>query len=216
MAARVQCLFLAGLLAAPWAAQLPAQTTDEEVLEGIVEPGLERREIPRRRVPSRDFEAGLFVGAMSVEDFGTNVAFGLSLGYHITEDFFVEGVYGRTDTSETSFERLTGSVELLTDDERELSYYNVSLGYNLFPGEVFLGRSRSFNSAFYLIAGAGNTDFAGQTQFTFNVGAGFRLSLYDWLALRFDARDHIFELDLLGDEELLHNLALTMGVTFFF
>ena len=82
---------------------------------------------------------------------------------------------GRTDTDQTSFEDLSGGAQLLTDDERQLTYYNISLGWNVFPGEVFIGSGYAFNSALYLIGGVGNTDFGGDNHFTVNVGAGYRL-----------------------------------------
>ena len=56
--------------------------------------------------------------------------------YHVTEGFFVELAAGKANTELTSFERLSGAAQLLTDSEREYSYYNVSLGYNIFPGET--------------------------------------------------------------------------------
>ena len=49
-----------------------------------------------------------------------------------------------------------------------------------------------------------------------DVGAGYRLLLTDWLALRIDVRDHIFESDLLGEDEYKHNLEAHTGLSVFF
>jgi hypothetical protein len=38
----------------------------------------------------------------------------------------------------------------------------------------------------------------------------------DWLALRVDARDHVFDVDLLGESQTNHNLEFTGGVSIFF
>jgi outer membrane beta-barrel protein len=184
--------------------------------EPVIEPELERREITEADIDSEDFEVGAFIGVMNVEDFGTNLVYGARAAYHITEDFFAEAAVGRTDTDQTSFEDLSGGARLLTDDERQLTYYNVSLGWNVFPGEVFIGSDHAFNSALYLIGGVGNTDFGGDNHFTVNVGAGYRLLLTDWVALHIDMRDHIFESDLLGDNEYKHNLEAHTGLTVFF
>jgi outer membrane beta-barrel protein len=178
----------------------------------VIEPELERREITEADIDSEDFEVGGFVGLMNVEDFGTNLVYGVRAAYHITEDFFAEAALGRTDTDQTSYEDLSGGARLLTDDERQLTYYNLSLGWNALPGEVFIGRGHAFNSALYLIGGAGNTDFGGDNHFTVNVGAGYRLLLTDWAALHVDVRDHIFESDLLGDDEYKHNLEAHTGL----
>ena len=107
--------------------------------------------------------------------------------YHVTEGFFVELAGGKANTELTSFERLSGAAQLLTDAEREYSYYNVSLGYNIFPGEHFIGRRRAMNTATYVIGGVGKTSFAGDDRFTVNFGIGMRLMPLDWLA---DSRRH--------------------------
>jgi len=181
-----------------------------------VEPQLERRDITEADIDSENIEAGIFVGVMNVEDFGTNLVYGARMAFHFTEDFFAEGAYGRTDTDQTSFEKLSGGAKLLSDDDRRLEYYNISLGYNILPGEVFIGSDHAFNSALYLIAGVGSTEFAGDSNFTVNVGTGFRLLMNDWTALHLDFRDHIFESDVLGSDKTMHNLEGTAGLTFFF
>ena len=38
----------------------------------------------------------------------------------------------------------------------------------------------------------------------------------DWLSLRIDVRDYVFESDLLGSNETLNNLEFTGGLTVFF
>jgi outer membrane beta-barrel protein len=153
---------------------------------------------------------------MSVEDFGVNTVAGLRFAYHITEGFFVELGAGQTDTELTSFERLSGAAQLLTDPQREYSYYNLSMGYNIFPGESFIGRNRAINTSFYVIAGVGKTRFAGDDRFTVNIGAGMRFLPLDWMALHIDVRDHILDVDLLGQEKTVNNLEAHVGLTFFF
>lgn len=184
--------------------------------EPIISPEIERREIRAADIDTEDFEVGVYGGVMSVEDFGTNPVYGLRLTYHVTEDVFVAASYGRTDTSRTSYERLSGNVQLLQDSDRELSYYNLSFGLNLMPGEGFVGSSWAFSSAFYISGGVGSTSFAGDDQFTWNVGAGYRLLATDWLALHVEARDHVFDLDLLGQQQTNHNLEFTGGLSIFF
>ncbi|MGB2336675.1 MAG: outer membrane beta-barrel domain-containing protein, partial [Alcanivorax sp.] len=104
-----------------------------------------------------------------------------------------------------------------TDDEREYTYYQVGVGYNLLPGEAFLSENRAYNNALYLMGGAGMTDFAGDDhQFTLSLGVGYRLLINDWMALRVDMKDHIFNLDVLGEDKTTHNLELTAGIGVFF
>jgi outer membrane beta-barrel protein len=222
MAGRI-CIFLlrnsltaalAGLLFAVGAVR--ANDLMEHDNGSVIEPELQRRTITEADIDSEDFEAGAYAGVMSIEDFGTNFVYGVRAAYHITEDFFVEAAYGRTEANETSYETLSGGAKLLTDSERKFDYYNISLGYNLFPGEAFIGGGHAFNTALYVIAGVGNTEFADDSHFTVNGGAGYRFLLTDWMALHVDVRDYIFKSDLFGNDKTTNNLEFTGGLTFFF
>lgn len=225
MESRLRFLFLsAALLAVPalsGCSSLPFFGPDEdteiaEAPEQVIEPEVERREIVQPKIDTEDFEVGVYAGGMSVEDFGVNAVYGATIAYHFSEALFVEGAIGRTDTEETSFERLSGAAEILTDDERQFTYYNASIGWNVFPGEAFFGRGRAFNQSFYVIAGLGSTRFGGDDLFTINLGAGYRLLFNDVFALRIDFRDHAFDTDLLGESKTAHNLTGHVGFTFFF
>jgi len=182
----------------------------------VIDPEVDRREIKEPAIDREDFEIGGYVGIMSIEDFGSNVSYGLRLAYHITEGFFVEGTVGQSDGGLTSFEVLSGGARLITDSERTMTYYNLNLGYNILPGEVFIGEGRAYNTNLYLIAGLGSTRFAGDDRFTVNVGAGYRFLLTDAVALHIDFRDHLFDIDLLGEEKTAHNLEGHLGFTVFF
>ena len=180
----------------------------------VIDPEVERRKIKEPAIDREDFELGAFAGIMSIEDFGSDVVYGARLAYHVTEGFFVEAAVGQSEAGETSFEVLSGGATLL--DDRKLTYYNLSLGYNILPGEVFIGEGRTFNTNLYLIAGLGSTRFADDDRFTVNFGAGYRFLLTDTLALHLDFRDHLFDIDLLGEEKTVHNLEATLGITVFF
>ena len=182
----------------------------------VIDPAVERREIKEPAIDREDFEVGAFVGMMSIEDFGTDVVYGARLAYHVTEGFFIEGTVGRTEAGLTSFEQLSGGARLIDDDERTFTYYNLNVGYNILPGEGFIGEGRAYNTNMYLIAGLGSTRFAGDDRFTVNFGAGFRFLLSDSVAFHVDFRDHLFDIDLLGEEKTAHNLEGHLGVTVFF
>ena len=189
-----------------------AETADRP----IIEPQVDRREIRRTRIDTEDFEVGAYVGVLSIEDFESNVVYGARLAYHLTEDFFLEGTYGQSRAGRTSYENLSGSADLLTDDERDYSYYALSLGWNALPGEVFIGENRAYNTAFYLIAGIGGTTFGGDDRFTVNGGFGYRILPADWLAVHFDVRDHVYDTDLLGEKKIVNNLEAHLGLSIFF
>jgi outer membrane beta-barrel protein len=183
--------------------------------QSVIKPDLRRREINEAEIDSENFEVGLYVGIISIEDFSSSTVLGARAAYHINEDFFVEAIYGRARAGETSFEILSGGSPFLTDDERDFRYYNLSAGYNL-NGEVFLSQDLVFNSATYFTLGAGSTEFGGDEHFTLSIGAGYRLLLTDYMAVHFDVRDQIFNSEIIGQEKSTHNIEYAVGATFFF
>ena len=202
-------------------AQSTQATPDESPQEEgapprVIEPEVTRRKITVPRIRSSNAELGLTYGALSIEDFGTHPVYGITAGYHITEDFFFQGEVGRSRAGRTSFETLGGNIQLLTESERRFIYYDLSLGYNFLPGEAFLGRGIAMTNDFYLIGGIGGTDFAGDTKFTVNFGAGYRIVPTDWLALHITVQDRVFQSSLLGTNKLTNNLEARIGTTVFF
>ncbi len=193
-----------------------AATADDLELEPLIVREPERKEVRIERLDNENFEIGAFGGVLSVEDFGSDVVYGVRAAYHITEDFFVEAAYASSTLGQTSFERLSGGAQLLTDAERDFSYYNMGIGINILPGEAFIADRWAFKGGLYLIAGIGSSEFGGDDRFTINGGLGYRLAATDWLALRVDVRDHVFKSDLLGASETKHNIELTAGLTIFF
>ena len=181
----------------------------------IIEPNLERRDIREADIDSENFEVGVFAGQVSIEDFSSSSIVGVSFGYHITENIFAEATYAQADAGETSFEILSGGAPFLTDDEREYTYYDLSVGYN-FNGELFVTQNTVFNTDFFVTVGGGSTDFGGESQFTLSLGAGYRVLITDYFALRIDVRDRIFNSEIIGEEKDTHNIQYTLGATYFF
>jgi outer membrane beta-barrel protein len=182
----------------------------------VIEPEVERRKVKEPEIDTEDFEIGAFAGLLSIEDFGSDFVYGARIAYHVTEGFFVEGTVGQTTAGLTSFEVLSGGAPLLSDEDRKFTYYNLNLGYNILPGEVFIGEGRAYNTSLYLIGGLGSTRFAGDDRFTVNFGAGYRFLITDSVAVHLDFRDHLYDIDLLGEEKTTHNLETHLGVTVFF
>lgn len=210
----IRGIFLGAALIAPVLGV--AADTDGTVTDPVYTPQVERKDFSLANINAQDFELTLYTGIMSVEDFGSDTVVGGRLAYHVTERFSVEGSYGETSPGRTSYEELSGSAVLLTDEDRELSYYNFLVGFDLFPGEAFLTSRWAFNSAVYVVGGVGSTDFAGDDRFTTIYGAGFRLVPTDWLVVRFDVRDQLYKIDLIGPEKTAHNIELiaSFGVYF--
>lgn len=181
----------------------------------VVVPEVERRELKLPKFPSNDMALGLFAGTYATQNFGAAPVIGLRLGYHVTEDWFVEATLGQSKISDEAFRQvLPGGI--FVDPKEKLRYYDFSAGYNLLPGEVFPSAKSAKATAIYLIAGVGSTKFNEQRCQTISFGLGGRLMLFDRAALQIDMRDHVFSLDLLGKRQSTHNLELSGGFTWYF
>ncbi|MFC3121458.1 outer membrane beta-barrel domain-containing protein [Agaribacter flavus] len=180
-----------------------------------IDPNIERRSIDEFDIDSENFEVSAFAGVISIEDFSSDIVVGARLAYHVNENVFIEASFGQATAGETSFEILSGGAPFLTEEERDYRYYDLAIAYN-FNGEVFFTQQLVFNTDFFLSLGAGNTDFAGDERFTVSLGAGYRLLVTDYLSVRFDVRDHVFDSDIIGTEKSVHNLTFTLSTTFFF
>lgn len=208
-------LLAAGLgLTVLWRGPVLADETDVKNTDQVIQPDVSRRDVKIPKIKSSDFEIGAYAGIFSVENFGTSSVYGARLAYHVTEDYFIEGVYGRTTVSDQSFCNL--GLCIFPQRQEDLTYYAVSLGYNLFPSEIFFGKEHALNSAVYVLAGVGNTSFINENRFTFNAGLGIRVLPRDWLALHITIRDYLFNFDLLGTNKLTNNFELTGGLSVYF
>ena len=182
----------------------------------VIEPEVERRTVKVPKIDASNVEIGAFFGSLSIEDFGSNPMYGVRAAYHVTEDFFFRADFGQSTAGRTSFETLGGDIELLSGNQRRFTYYSLSLGYNLLPGEVFLGRKTAMNSGFYTLIGIGSVKFAGDNRLTLNFGAGYRVLPTDWLAIHIGVQDRVFDSDLLGETKVTNNLETLLSATVFF
>jgi outer membrane beta-barrel protein len=211
------------LLAITFLAMMPAtelaaqnEEIDEDENTNLIEPQIERVEFDESQIDSYDFELAIYVGVLALENFDTNEVVGLKIGYHVTQDFFVQGSYGKSESGETSFERLSGGAPLLSDDERDVEYYIFSIGFNLLPGEAFLTDSTTLNTVLYVSGGVGVTKFAGDDRSTIAYAVGYRTIFIDAFSVDIEMRDLIFDLDIFGEDETTHNLELTLSLNLFF
>lgn len=208
---------LAPVLAGAQATTPPQQPSNEQVIQ----PQVERRPVKLPKHPSKDFEIGLYGGTYATQNFGTSLVAGVRLGYHISEDIFVQAVYAQTKVSDENYRQILPN-GVFARPEETLKYYNLSAGYNVLPGEVFWGRNTAFASALYVMAGIGNTNFVSSDKInrrnrqTINYGAGLRVLFLDRFSAQIDMRQHLYTLDVLGRNESTKNLEWTGGLSFYF
>jgi outer membrane beta-barrel protein len=223
MEIRLSCILLAAALLSgcSWfhrGNKAPTEVVAEEpqAEPSIIEPQVPRRAVKTPHIKAKDFELGAYYGALSIQDFGTNPLYGVRAAYHVSEDIFLEGFLARSKAGTTSLEDVFPNITVVSDSGRHFTYYDLDVGYNILPGEIFLGRGRAFNSALYVMVGMGDVKFADKDQFALNFGVGERLLITDWLALHVDVRDHIFETNLTGRTKNVDNFEATLGFTIFY
>src|SRR5258706_14609651 len=164
----------------------------------IIEPQVNRRAVKTPKIKAKDVELGAYFGALSIQDFGTNPIYGVRAAYHVSEDIFLEGFLARSKAGTTSLHDVFPNITVLSDAGRRFTYYDINLGYNVLPGEIFLGRGHAFNSALYVTVGMGDVKFAEKDQFAINFGVVDQPLITDWLARHLDVRYNVFASDLTG------------------
>ena len=207
-------VFLTVLISINVSVVIAEEDDDQAEQEQVIKPNIFRRDILVPKIDTEDFEITAFYGVLDVEDFGSEPVVGIRAAYHVTEDFFVEATYGESEVKDDSFRRL--GLPLFPQETQDVEYYALSIGYNILPGEVFLGRNIAMSSSFYVLAGVGNVEFIDEDEFAYHAGVGLKVLPTDWLSMRFDFRDYIYETDLLGENEFTHNLEATFNLGVFF
>lgn len=229
MEIRIQRIFLASLLfsvlsvitSSAYAAEASDKKASKEDNSSIsnisnikiFDPQVERREVDRDSIDTENWQIGAYYGVISIEDFGANESRGATISYHVTEDLFIAINYGEAEADRTSAEILTG-ISILPGD-REYSHYDVSLGFNILPGEGFLGRDIAFTSNFFLLGGLGSTNFADDNRSTAVVGGGYQVLFNDWFSMNLTLRDYIYKIEVAG-EKTASDLEISMGFSVFF
>ena len=219
MEGRIRSLLLSAItVLATFAAPViqAVELGDKLELEPVIQPEIQRQDFDEAKINVDDFEVKGFVGFLSVEDFGVNTVSGFKIAYHVSENYFVQAAIGESTAGETSFEVLSAGAPLLSDDERNLEFYQINVGYNLFPGEAFVSQETTLNDAFYVIAGLGNTNFAGDDRYTVNYGFGYRILFLDAFSFNADIRDHLFDMDIFGEKVKTHNIEYSLALGWYF
>ena len=182
--------------------------------EQVVIPQVYRRDVEAPKIDAQDFDVSLFMGFLSIEDFGSSPVGGVKLSYNVTEDLFMQAAFAVSEVSDTSYRRF--GLNVFPEETTSLSYYTLSVGYHLFPGELFKGENFAMPGSVYVKGGVGSTSFADEDHFTVSLGLGMRLLLSKSFSLGVEMQDHIFENDILGENKLTNNLELSIAAGFYF
>jgi len=196
-----------------WSAEDPLFELSGSLPE--IQPEIERREIKIPRIDSEYFELGLLAGALSVEDFGSHLLYGVQGSLHVTQSFFFRAQAVRSKINDNVFRRL-GLPLFAGSGTQAIDKYSVLLGWDVFPGEVYLGESYTISSNIYVQAGAssiliGEKDYLGVV-----VGVGLRLMPVDWFSISLDVSGSEYNSDIFGFEKISHDYETSIGLGVYF
>lgn len=174
----------------------------------VIDPGIERRGITVPQIDSEVFEVGAFLGTLATTRDNTVPIGGIRAGRFFNPDFFTEitvadSFGGENDT--TGPER---------GDDVSVSTLDITLGYNLFPMEIFTGEDKVYPAWIYVLAGAGAVDYADDTFLGAHFGVGIRVMPVDHWSVRVEMRNQLWP--SVADEPSSANLQFTFGVGYGF
>jgi outer membrane beta-barrel protein len=207
---------LALVALAPREAQ--AQCVDEELKSELVGGRHYRGVEDRLFTKAFRHEFSLMGGYYAADLYSSNWVAGGAYTFHFSEDLALEASVeftrfrsAVTDSYEARYPQI--QVESSTNNPGRL--YFGHLIYTFAYGKLrwFGGGISRFD--FNLALGAGVTDDTTSRGVTGSAGLGAKLFFGKWFALRWDARDHVLEESLVGDQHLVNDIVLTLGFSVF-
>ncbi|MFC3151107.1 outer membrane beta-barrel domain-containing protein [Litoribrevibacter euphylliae] len=213
--------FMAFSATSLWVGNASAEEANDEAAsdkssdstDWLYKPDMSEEDVDVPAIDTENFEISVFAGLISMEDFGSESFTGARIAYHPLDFLFVEASWAESEINDDNYRRF--GVPLFENASEDVEFFDASVGLQLMPGEVFIGKW-AFPSSLYLIGGIGSTSILDEDLETYNLGVGLRVLATDWWAFRVEARDYYFESDLLGEAENKHNLAVSIGTGVFF
>ena len=156
------------------------------------------------------------IGGYYVSDlFSATYVLGGSYTYHMTEATAVELAFASTHNDADLVSTLeAGRASVLSDDFARMLLAESTLVYTPIYGKLRLGGT-ILRFDIHVDAGVGVVDSPTSRGTTGVAGFGMKLFLGQAVAIRIDARDHIFRQELLDRRFLVNDLSLTTGLSLF-
>jgi len=137
--------------------------------------------------------------------------------YHFTEDLALEASFG--------YARADSKLVRIVQNETSFTALRLNTPIFIYEGHLLwsiaYGKLRWFGSGIgrfdlNLAFGGGVTDNQSARGLTGSFGLGMKLFFGEWFAVRVDVRDQLLTQELLGNVQLVNNLAATLGFSVFF
>jgi outer membrane beta-barrel protein len=168
---------------------------------------LEYRPNPRlfSRIGSFSFTA--YTGGYAFDRKSNSLVLGGRLGYYLFEFIEVEGSVGWTHVVRPA-EIVESLFELtLEEEDFHMLYYAMNLNLKLLPGRQVVP---------FLTGGAGSSIMQGETEASYNYGAGCDFFARKMVAFRFEFRNYNFDSGVAESRRDNSNFEFSVGSTFLF
>lgn len=166
------------------------------------------------KIKSEIFKVGATFGILNIQDFTSEVTYGITGRVQASENFFLQSNYIRTDVEESLVEKAT--LPYLSSDDRSFSHFNLLIGRTILQGEFIKSETVTRLSTLYVVGGVGETKFGGEQSFTYTVGIGYNVALTKEMDLTIDFRDYIYNSSLIEEDNSTHNTHFSAGITYQF
>lgn len=168
---------------------------------------LEYRPNPKIYNRAGTFIAGGYGGAYAFDRKSNSLVLGGKLGYYVFDRIQVEGgvswthIYRPAEIVESLF-GLT-----LEAEDFQMLFYNLNVTWELLPGRQMVP---------FLTAGVGSAIMRGETEPSYNLGAGTTLYLSKRMATRWEVRDYRFSTGPDASRVANDNVEFSLGTMFLF
>ena len=205
----------AAAAATPSTARATSVCIDQEIADRLAVKRKRRKVVDRLFVKQARHELSLIGGYYVSDLFSSTYAVGGSYTYHMTENTAVELNASITHADAELVRALEGERDTVVDDDfAQVRFLESLLLWTPVYGKLRLGGSVS-RFDIHLDAGVGVVDSQTSRGAAGVGGIGFKLFIGRALAVRIDARDHIFRQELLDERFLVNDLSLTLGLSLF-
>jgi outer membrane beta-barrel protein len=199
------------------ATTLPAHADciDQELADKLSVKRKRRGRIPREFVKAQRHELSLQGGWYVSDLFSGSPVTGFSYTFHMTEDAAVEASYVMTHhDSELARAIEDGRAQLIKDVYAPVSFASSTLLYYPMHGKLRVGGSIVYFDV-HMDLGVGVVDSPTSRGAMGVGGLGFKLFWGKAVAIRFDARDHVYRQELLDSKFIVNDVSVTVGLSMF-
>lgn len=206
------------LALASWSTSAHAQCVDEELKQELIGGRHYRGVQERLFVKALRHELSFMGGWYAADLYSSNYVLGGAYTFHFSEDLALEASFQYTQfhsDAASSFNARYPNITLQNGNDRPGLLYFGHIVWSFAYGKLrWLGSGIS-RFDFNLALGAGVTDDSTTVGITGSAGIGTKFYFGNWFALRFDVRDHILEQSLIGDQHLVNDVLVTLGMSVF-